>query len=176
MHDVLIVHKWEKVFLGICSIWWREEEGKISRWNSLSYTRHVTYLNLIGQTNGSIKFVPGTSQPHRNITCVPRLDINYINMLRHNVWFLINEHIKGSVRRSSWHARGFICSIRAYLSYFCWNFLFYRLKTIKTQQPISTTISECCKWNHPKYPRNKSKRSLQYYSLFLNQNNKAGAL
>ena len=34
----------------------------------------------------SITFVPGTSQPQRNITCVPRLDINYI-MLRHNVRF-----------------------------------------------------------------------------------------
>ena len=64
------------VFLGICSIWWREEEGKISRWNCLSYTRHVTYLNLIGHTNASIESVPGTSQPQRNITCAPRLDIN----------------------------------------------------------------------------------------------------
>ena len=73
----------EKVFLGICSIWWREEEGKISRWNCLSYTRHVTYLNLIGQTNASIESVPGISQPQQNITCVPRLDINY--MSRHNV-------------------------------------------------------------------------------------------
>ena len=73
----------EKVFLGICSIWWREEEGKISRWDCLSYTRHVTYLNLIGQTNASIESVPGTSQPQRNITCVPRLDINYI-MSRHS--------------------------------------------------------------------------------------------
>ena len=76
----------EKVFLGNYSIWWREEEEKISRWNCLSYTRHVTYLNLIGQTNASIKSVPGTSQPQRNITCVPRLDINYI-MPRHNVRF-----------------------------------------------------------------------------------------
>ena len=76
----------EKNFLGICSIWWREEEGKISRRICLSYTRHVTYLNLIGQTNASIESVPGTSQPQRNITCVPRLDINYI-MSRHNVRF-----------------------------------------------------------------------------------------
>ena len=76
----------EKVFLGICSIWWREEEGKISRWNCLSYTRHVTYLNLICQTNASIKSVPGTSQPQRNITSEPRLDINYI-MPRNNVRF-----------------------------------------------------------------------------------------
>ena len=28
-----------------------------------SYTRQVIYLNLIGQTNASIKHVPGTSQP-----------------------------------------------------------------------------------------------------------------
>ena len=67
----------ENVFLGICSIWCQgEEEGRISRWNCLSYTRHVTYY-LIGQTNASIEFVPGTSQPQRNITCVPLLDINY---------------------------------------------------------------------------------------------------
>ena len=40
----------------------------------------------MGQTNTSIKSVPGTSQPQRNITCEPRLDINYI-MPRHNVRF-----------------------------------------------------------------------------------------
>ena len=73
-----------KSFLGICLIWWREEERKISRWNCLSYARHVTYLNLIGQTNASIESVPGTSQPQRNITCAPLLDINYITS-RHNV-------------------------------------------------------------------------------------------
>ena len=84
----------EKVFLGICSIWWREEEGKISRWNCLSYTRHVTYLNLIGQTNASIETVPGTSQPQRNTTCAPRLDINYI-MSRHNVWLFDTMPVSG---------------------------------------------------------------------------------
>ena len=38
----------------------------------------MTCLNLIGQPNAIIESVPGTSQPQRNITCVPRLDINYI--------------------------------------------------------------------------------------------------
>ena len=80
-----MVRRREKVFLGICSIRWREEEGKVSRWICLSYARHVTYLNLIDQTNASIESVPGTSQPQWNITWVPRLDINYI-MSRHNVW------------------------------------------------------------------------------------------
>ena len=40
------------------------------------------------KTNASIKSVPGTSQPQRKITCVPRLDTNYI-MSRHNVRFYI---------------------------------------------------------------------------------------
>ena len=94
-----VIHRWEmvkkegggkKVFLGICSIRWREEDGKISCWNCLSYTRHVTYLNLIGQTNASIESVPGTSQPQWNITCASRHDINYI-ISRHNVRFFWSE-------------------------------------------------------------------------------------
>ena len=67
----------DKVFLGMCSIWWREEEGKYCA-RIPFHTRHVTYLNRIGQTNAIIESVPGTSQPQRNITCVPRLDIYYI--------------------------------------------------------------------------------------------------
>ena len=90
----------KKFFWGtVRSIWWREEEGKISRWNCLWCTRHVTYLNLIGQTNASIEFVPGSSQPQRNITCVPRLDINYI-MSRHNV-LLFSIYLQPSVNTNS---------------------------------------------------------------------------
>ena len=53
---------------------------------NLIRTRHLTYLNLIGQTNASIEFVPCTSQPQRNNTCVSHLDINYIQS-RHNIRF-----------------------------------------------------------------------------------------
>ena len=42
--------------------------------------------SLIGQTNASIESVPGTSQPQRNITRIPRLDINYF-LSCHNVQF-----------------------------------------------------------------------------------------
>ena len=58
----------------------------------------MTYLNLIGQTNTSIESAPGTSQPQRNITCAPRLDINYI-MSRHNVRFSIRK--KGKLNSST---------------------------------------------------------------------------
>ena len=39
-----------------------------------------------GWSSASIKYVPGTSKPQRNITCLPRPDINYI-MSHHNVRF-----------------------------------------------------------------------------------------
>ena len=50
---------------------------------NISLELSFIYLNLTGQTNASIESVPGTSQPQRNITRVPRLDINYI-MSRHS--------------------------------------------------------------------------------------------
>ena len=53
---------------------------------NISLELSFIYLNLIGQTNASIESIPGTSQPQRNITCIPRLDINYI-MSCHNVQF-----------------------------------------------------------------------------------------
>ena len=60
----------------------------------------MTYLNLISETNASIESVPGTSQPHRNISCVQHVEINYI-MSHHNVWFFLNNefHVASLNRR-----------------------------------------------------------------------------
>ena len=103
-----VINRWEVVkwggggktfFWGSVQSDGERSKKKISSWNCLSYSRHVTYLNLIGQTNASIEFVPGSSQPQRNITCVPRLDINYI-MSRHNV-LLFSIYLQPSVNTNS---------------------------------------------------------------------------
>ena len=49
-------------------------------------TRQVIYLNLIGQTNASIKYVPGTSQPSGISRAYHAPDIICI-MTHHNVRF-----------------------------------------------------------------------------------------
>ena len=56
--------------------------GREGRKN-ISLELSFIYLNLTGQTNARIESVPGTSQRQRNITCLPRLHINYI-MSRHS--------------------------------------------------------------------------------------------
>ena len=65
------------------TFFWGSVQSDGERRKEKYIARTLLHLNLTDQTNASIESLPGTSQPQRSITSVPRLDINYI-MSRHS--------------------------------------------------------------------------------------------